>query len=448
MSVHIKQLHENIKKHIHHKVKHHVHKHFHKNVHHVSHAIAHHLDTLHMSIVAVALSLTFLGTSMMAWSTLNNIQTNTSLDYPLKKVTTFACRQQMKPWSELPDSCKINLPIIQWANYDKYSDNPEYKNIYTVLRGATYWWQRDMDKWDHAGVDIASASGTPLYSVAHGIVTFAGTQEWYGNVVKIMFRYKDVTYHAVYWHMNSISVSKWDIVAKWQLIWELWNSGSTFWALWGNHVHFEIDKDNAGRPAFYYQGCPALATNTFTQITNGWLCREYREKYSFDPIAFIEASKSVDVAVDIHPVAPVEDTKDDIPVVDNSVDTKQTLQSQFLVLNSLKPQKLTSAGIEFIKNYDIQLVAYANTKMNLWQKGTITVYITKKWTAQNMEWTLPVELTFVSPNAGVTLSQQSLQYIAQGKQTIDFTTRKLGKTTIAISLWWQTLAVLPLEVIK
>jgi murein DD-endopeptidase MepM/ murein hydrolase activator NlpD len=50
--------------------------------------------------------------------------------------------------------------------------------------------------------------------VAHGIVTFAGTQAGYGNVVKIMFRYKNTTYHAVYGHMNSISVARGDIVEQ------------------------------------------------------------------------------------------------------------------------------------------------------------------------------------------------------------------------------------------
>ena len=188
----------------------------------------------------------------------------------------------MKPWADLDPSCKVSLPLVKWANYAKYADDNEYKNIYTTLWWATYTDGRDLDKGDHAGVDIASASGTPLYAIAHGIVTFAGTQAGYGNVVKIMFRYKNETYHAVYWHMKSISIKQGAVVEQGQQIGEMWNSWETFWALWGNHVHFEIDKDNSGRPAFYYQGCPALETKSFTQITNGGLCREYREKYSYE----------------------------------------------------------------------------------------------------------------------------------------------------------------------
>lgn len=189
------------------KVKTKVQKRIHKNVHHVTHALAYHLETLYIAGFALVMAVAFLGNSMFA-DTTAKLKANDSLIYPLKTVSTFACRQQMKPWNELSADCKVALPIIKNANYDAYKDNTEYKNIYTVLWGATYGGQWDMDKGDHAGVDIATANGTPLYAVAHGVVTFAGTQAGYGNVVKLMFRYEGKTYHAVYAHMSTISVSK------------------------------------------------------------------------------------------------------------------------------------------------------------------------------------------------------------------------------------------------
>jgi hypothetical protein len=258
-----------------------------------------------------------------------------------------------------------------------------------------------------------------------------------------MFRYNDITYHAVYWHMNSIAVSKWDIVEQWQLVGELWNSWSTFGALWWNHVHFEINKDNAWRPAFYYQWCAALDNKSFTQITNGGLCREYREKYSYDPIAFIESTRTGrEVAItDTHSVAPTK------PVV-VVADTIQKLSPSFLSLNKLKSYKLTKDALVFIQDQDIQLVANYNKKMNLWQKWTISLYVTKKWSAKKFEGALSTDIAFVSSDGGVSLSQQSVQYITKWVHTISFTTKKLWKTTIAITLWWQTLASFPIEVIK
>ncbi len=426
---------------LHSRMKNHIHKHIHVHAHHVSHALAYHFETLYISLVMIVCSFAFLSNGWFAATTTSNLKSNTSLTYPLKKVSTFACRQLMKPRSELEDTCKVALPIIKWWDYSKYKDNTEYKNIYTVLWWATYPGQRDMDKGDHAGVDIASANGTPLYSVAHGIVTFAGTQAWYGNVVKIMFRYKNITYHAVYWHMNSIAVSKWDIVEQGQFIWELWNSWSTFGALWWNHVHFEINKDNAWRPAFYYQWCPALETKSFTQITNGGLCREYREKYSYDPIAFIESTQ---IGREVAILDPQVDIKK--PTV--TVNTIQKLSPSFLTLNKLKPQKLTKEAFVFIQDQDIQFIVNYNKKMNLWQKWTISLYVTTKWSAQKFDGALSTDIAFVSSDGGVSLSQQSLQYIEKWIHTVSFTTKKLWKTTIAITLWWQTLASFPIEVIQ
>ncbi len=423
-------------------MKNNLHTHIHRNAHHMSYAVAYHFETLYISLVMVVCSFAFLGNWLFAaTSSMKNLSSNTSLIYPLKKVSTFTCRQLMKPRSELEEKCKVDLPIIRWAQYDAYKDNTEYKNIYTVLRGATYPGQRDMDRWDHAWIDIASASGTPLYSIAHGIVTFAGTQAWYGNVVKIMFRYKNVTYHAVYWHMNSISVSQWDVVEQGQQIWELWNSWDTFGALWWNHIHFEIAKDNWGKPAFYYQWCPALSEKSFTQITNNGLCREYREKYSYDPILFIESTRGgIEVAVvDTHAVASTKPVVEAIP---------QTLSRTFLKLNTLKWYKLTKDALWFIQEQDIQIIANYNKKMNLWQKWTISLYITKKWTATKFNGTLGATIAIVPSNSGVTISQQSIQYMTDGLQELSFTTKKIGKTTIVITLWWQTLATLPLEIVK
>lgn len=389
-------------------------------------------------------SLGLFGNALFA-ATDTKIQSNTSLIYPLKQVSTFKCRQLIKPWSELDNSCKVSLPIIQKAHYADYRSDTEYTNIYTTLWWATYNDGWDNDKGDHAGVDIASAKWTPLYAVAHGIVTFAGTQAGYGNVVKIMFVYKWVTYHAVYGHMNSIAVNKGEIVEQGQQIGEVGNSGSTFWALGWYHVHFEIDKDNGWRPAYYYQWCEALKDHSLTQITNGWLCRAYREQYSYDPIVFIEQARgghSIDVALvipSVHPAAPEK------PVSQLSL---QKLTTTFLPLKKIQSHKLSHEAIDFLQNQDVQLVAYTNTKMNLWQTGKITLYITKKWSAKKYNGALPIAFSFVASSDSIDLTQQWVQYIAQGVQTISFTTKKLGKSTIVVSIDGQQLASLPVEVIQ
>jgi hypothetical protein len=46
---------------------------------------------------------------------------NTTFDYPLKKVSTLECRTLYR--DDMPENCKIDLPIIHGANYDKYQNS-------------------------------------------------------------------------------------------------------------------------------------------------------------------------------------------------------------------------------------------------------------------------------------------------------------------------------------
>ena len=407
--------------------------------------------TIEHTLMVVVVAIWFITNGLFAGASTKVITPTTELIYPVKKVTTLPCRQQMKLWSELDESCKIDLPIIAWADYDKYRDTnvsewTPYNSIYTTLRWATYKGQRDMDKWDHAWIDIASAKGTPLYAIAHGIVTFAGEQAGYGNVVKIMFSYKWDHYHAVYGHMDSIDVTKWDIVEQGQVIGKIGNSGSTFGALGGNHVHFEIDRDNAGRPAFYYDKCPALVEEkkSFTDITNGGLCRPYREKAQLDPISFIESSKGKQVA-SLTPLVGTVSSAHGVAIVTDEKSASKLLP-EFVELKKINAAKLTQDAILFVRERDIQLVAtYAKT-MKLKEKWTLQVYITKKWSAKSFEWPLPAAFSILSSTNGLVPSLKSLQYLKNGTQTIDFTASKKWTHKLAITLWWQTIGVIQVTV--
>ena len=46
-----------------------------------------------------------------------------------------------------------------------------------------------------------------MYSIAHGVVTFAGTQAGYGKVVKVMFSYRGETLHAIFAHLDDMYVT-------------------------------------------------------------------------------------------------------------------------------------------------------------------------------------------------------------------------------------------------
>lgn len=219
----------------------------------------------------------------------SNLPNNTSLSYPLRQVSTLECRTLY--WNDMPDSCKINLPIIHWANYSTYQSNELYRSIYTTLWAAPYSDSWNQKEWAHWGVDIATARGTPLYSIWDGEVYSAWRNSAYGNLVRIKYVYNWEIIYWVYAHMDSIDVKVWDKVSIWQKIWTVWNSGNTFWWLWWYHVHFEIDKDNFGRPAYAYTNCPDLSKWHYKIIQN-WLCRSELISYQYDPIRILESNST------------------------------------------------------------------------------------------------------------------------------------------------------------
>ncbi len=85
----------------------------------------------------------------------------------------------------------------------------------------------------HLGTDFAATTGTPARTVGDGMVTFAGVQNGYGNVVFIKHQNGNET---VYAHLSKISVARGEKVSQGETIGLV---GSTGWAT-GPHLHFEV----------------------------------------------------------------------------------------------------------------------------------------------------------------------------------------------------------------
>lgn len=91
----------------------------------------------------------------------------------------------------------------------------------------------------HDGVDVSAPTGTPVVATAKGVVTFAGRDGDYGNVVRVDHGNGIQTWYA---HLSAISVKKGDKVSRQD---EVGKVGSTGRAT-GAHLHFEVHVN--GRP--------------------------------------------------------------------------------------------------------------------------------------------------------------------------------------------------------
>lgn len=98
-----------------------------------------------------------------------------------------------------------------------------------------------LQNWrQHAGVDYGAPSGTPVRTVADGVVEFAGWKNGYGNVVSVKHG-KDRS--TVYAHLSRIDVRKGQAIDQGGRIGAV---GSTGWAT-GPHLHFEFKVGGAQR---------------------------------------------------------------------------------------------------------------------------------------------------------------------------------------------------------
>jgi murein DD-endopeptidase MepM/ murein hydrolase activator NlpD len=115
-----------------------------------------------------------------------------------------------------------------------------------------------LQEWrEHKGVDYAAPVGTPVRVTADGVVTFAGVQNGYGNVVMVKHQ---GAYSTVYGHLSAFApaiatgarVRQGDTIAF---------VGQTGWAT-GPHLHYEFRvADQARDPlAVGMPTAPAIAT--------------------------------------------------------------------------------------------------------------------------------------------------------------------------------------------
>jgi murein DD-endopeptidase MepM/ murein hydrolase activator NlpD len=98
-----------------------------------------------------------------------------------------------------------------------------------------------MQTWRaHLGVDYAAPTGTPVRTVADGVVEFAGVQGGFGNVVMVKHGGSNLT---VYAHLSRINVRRGQSVSQGQNVGAV---GQTGWAT-GPHLHFEFRVNGAHR---------------------------------------------------------------------------------------------------------------------------------------------------------------------------------------------------------
>ncbi len=194
---------------------------------------------------------------------------------------------------EVPMDLLIPLPA-----YDPRTlDTPEMENLYIVDQLGTY--KTGRGEGSHPGVDIVVPVGTPVQSVANGIVMKASVDSGgYGNYIMIKHPNapdpdnpaKLTTLYSIYAHLSVMLVREGDVVDKGE---QIGASGVTGFAS-GPHLHFQMDRAEAPwHPYWPFSGEEARrAKLTMAQAVDSGLGRARGLLYTTNPLLYVQSHPS------------------------------------------------------------------------------------------------------------------------------------------------------------
>lgn len=189
------------------------------------------------------------------------------------------------------------LPIPQYDALALLDDKSLSKSS-TILRYTyftPYMWNYKLDYMEHAGghlwVDIRAPIGTPILSIANGVVIRTVEADASGNKF-IVVRHDQVpidgvkkTLYSWYLHLSEILVREGDVVKKGDMIGRVGITGITTTP----HLHLQIDTAEAPfHPYWHFTSAEARSAKlSFFEAINVGLNKDKAEKYSIHPMHFI-----------------------------------------------------------------------------------------------------------------------------------------------------------------
>ena len=158
---------------------------------------------------------------------------------------------------QVPRSVLIDLPPYDASTQARHMEVSPYGQIYSVGHAGSYTTGGDGDGY-HPGVDIRVPIGTPIRSVANGIVEFAGDKGGYGNAIVVKHPNvpdpsnpaKTTTLYSTYAHLSGIHVREGDTVLIGSKIGVSGNTGKST----GPHLHFQMDRQTAPWHPYWPEG--------------------------------------------------------------------------------------------------------------------------------------------------------------------------------------------------
>ncbi|MCA0274345.1 MAG: DUF5930 domain-containing protein [Proteobacteria bacterium] len=141
---------------------------------------------------------------------------------------------------EDPDSARAGKILEGLDRMNLYRIAVEKTPLAMPLKTSFRYTSNFGRRWNraHEGIDMAGATGSPVYATAEGTVVYAGWQNGYGKLIRIKHDFGIETRFA---HLSDIKVSVGQKVSRGDRIGDMGNTGRST----GPHLHYEVRTNGA-----------------------------------------------------------------------------------------------------------------------------------------------------------------------------------------------------------
>lgn len=261
-------------------------------------------------------------------------------------------------WSH-PDTAYRDVPaevLIPLPAYAPTSGDLAASAVYSIGHMGSYRTGREGDG-SHPGIDIRAPEGTPIRSIANGIVTQVREDDGFGKLIVIRHPHMpdpehpaaETVLHSVYAHLREQFVAEGEVVHKGQ---EIGLSGSTG-IVTGSHLHFQIDRDSAEwHPYWPFTGADLRQAGwTLTEAINNGLKREQGYAHTVNPMLFVQANfppaapaVAADTGASAQPAPPETETGNRARILATMTARREKRMERRLARQRFVERQLTAAA--------------------------------------------------------------------------------------------------------
>lgn len=207
---------------------------------------------------------------------------------------SYGGTEEEHTFRQVPSDALVPMPAYESAKEQRRYEEAPAGDVYSIGYLGSYETGAE-GEGSHVGVDIRVPEGTPVRSIANGIVDrVANDAGGFGKLIVVRHPHmpdpnqpsKETVLYSSYAHLSEQYVREGEVVQKGQ---EIGLSGQSGFAT-GPHLHFQIDRDTAPWHPYWPFTTSELrdAGLTTVQAINAAFHREQGEQYTVNPILYAQ----------------------------------------------------------------------------------------------------------------------------------------------------------------